>query len=301
MQLIEKNGIKYYTIPHIKAIQDQMLSVLLELDKICKDNDLTYFLDGGSFIGALRHKGFIPWDDDLDISMNKNDYLKLHSILLSLDEDKYFIFDKSLDKHCCMFFGRKDNIFGLGNSRRTSVYPFKIDIRPLNSIPNTKEAKEENRIYRELANKIIFNKVSNEYKNKVSDMFGKFSYDKNKFLHYYNTEYGLYKGNDAVLVHPYMNYSTGKYYFYSDIFPVKQVPFEDHTLPIPSTDKLLTEVYGSYMEFPKIEDRKPEAFAVVKAKNDSKDTIYDLMLNYHNNIFFRIKKYINNNAYLILY
>lgn len=60
----------------IRQAQLVMLGLLKHFDKICKDHNLTYWLDGGNLIGAVRHKGFIPWDDDLDVSMPREDYDK---------------------------------------------------------------------------------------------------------------------------------------------------------------------------------------------------------------------------------
>ena len=53
------------------------LNILEKFDKYCKEHSLTYFLAYGSLIGAIRHNGFIPWDDDTDVVMPRQDYLKL--------------------------------------------------------------------------------------------------------------------------------------------------------------------------------------------------------------------------------
>lgn len=61
----------------IKALQKRILGILLEFDAVCKREKLRYCICGGTMLGAVRHKGFIPWDDDLDISMPRPDYERL--------------------------------------------------------------------------------------------------------------------------------------------------------------------------------------------------------------------------------
>ena len=62
---------------HLNAIQKIGLSILKEIIAICKRHDLTYYVYGGTLLGAIRHQGFIPWDDDVDIMMPRPDYDKL--------------------------------------------------------------------------------------------------------------------------------------------------------------------------------------------------------------------------------
>ena len=65
----------------IKEAQSIMLDMLINFHKICKENDLSYFLDWGTLLGAVRHNGFIPWDDDLDVSMPREDFEKFKKLL----------------------------------------------------------------------------------------------------------------------------------------------------------------------------------------------------------------------------
>ena len=67
----------------LRRQQMRMLEILLEVDKICKKHDIRYWLSSGTLIGAMRHDGFIPWDDDLDIEMMRSDYLRLMEVLPS--------------------------------------------------------------------------------------------------------------------------------------------------------------------------------------------------------------------------
>ena len=65
----------------LRKLQYRMLELLEVLDKICKKHNLPYWLEGGTLLGAVRHGGFIPWDDDLDVQMLRSDYKKLLKIL----------------------------------------------------------------------------------------------------------------------------------------------------------------------------------------------------------------------------
>ncbi len=65
----------------MNELQKRLLLLLKEIDEICKKHNITYYIDGGSAIGAIRHHGFIPWDDDIDIVMTRNNYNKFVQII----------------------------------------------------------------------------------------------------------------------------------------------------------------------------------------------------------------------------
>ncbi len=65
----------------LHAHQQKMLELVAELDRICRKHDIPYFLYGGTLLGAIRHDGFIPWDDDLDVAMLRSDYLRLMEVM----------------------------------------------------------------------------------------------------------------------------------------------------------------------------------------------------------------------------
>lgn len=81
----------------MKDVQKKLYDLLKKFDKICKDNDVEYYLAGGSALGAVRHKGFLPWDDDVDLFITRNNYIKLKRLkkllsdndLLFVDGDEY--------------------------------------------------------------------------------------------------------------------------------------------------------------------------------------------------------------------
>lgn len=65
----------------LKEIQAELLEQIKEFDAVCTNNKIEYSLHGGSMLGAIRHKGFIPWDDDIDITMTKSNFLKFKEIV----------------------------------------------------------------------------------------------------------------------------------------------------------------------------------------------------------------------------
>ena len=81
----------HLTDSDVKKVQQKLLEMADDIIGICEDNNLNYHLTGGSTLGAIRHKGFIPWDDDIDIDIERKDYNKLISIIKEKYPDKYYI------------------------------------------------------------------------------------------------------------------------------------------------------------------------------------------------------------------
>ena len=75
----------------LRHLQLTILEIMRDVDALCKEFNIEYYLLGGSAIGAIRHKGFIPWDDDLDIVMSPENYIKFIKVCRKhLDKDKYY-------------------------------------------------------------------------------------------------------------------------------------------------------------------------------------------------------------------
>lgn len=83
----------------LRKMQLRMFEMLEFLDSICQKHNISYWLSAGTLLGAVRHGGFIPWDDDLDIEMQKNDYDKLMVVLKTEMSDKYVLQTHEVDKN----------------------------------------------------------------------------------------------------------------------------------------------------------------------------------------------------------
>ena len=93
-------------ILQMPAIQGIQLSYLLEVDRICKKHNIKYFLGGGTLIGALRHKGFIPWDDDSDIVMLREDYDKFAKVIVNEEPEGTTFQSPKTDRNCFYEFNK---------------------------------------------------------------------------------------------------------------------------------------------------------------------------------------------------
>lgn len=258
-----ENGIEYYSVTGLDEVKKEMLRLLSIINAIAVEKGISYWIDGGSLIGVLRHDGFIPWDDDLDISLFKEDYNKLVYELSRYSEendDAYLFYKAPQTHHTCNYFASK-TLYTRTQGSAISV-PVKVDIRPLNTISRTQSSLEENLKLRDIANILIYNK-SYGYADKIPN--GKTEIK--RFFEYYNNSYGLTNPrlDNVTFSHPYFEFSSQFDLKYSDIFPLKKHKFENIEVFIPNNYHYIqTVLYGDYMQMPSLEHRAPVACKVYK-------------------------------------
>ena len=90
----------------LRRHQMVMLEMVKELDRICKKHNIPYFLYGGTLLGAVRHNGFIPWDDDLDVGLMRKDYRRLMKVLPSELPSHIVLQTNETDKNYFYFFAK---------------------------------------------------------------------------------------------------------------------------------------------------------------------------------------------------
>ena len=88
------------TDKEIKSIQRIQLEMLKEVDRLCRLEDIPYSIDGGTFLGAVRHQGFIPWDPDIDIIMLRGDYERFYRTAINnIDKSRFFLQEERTDEN----------------------------------------------------------------------------------------------------------------------------------------------------------------------------------------------------------
>ena len=90
----------------MEEIHETLLKLIIEFDKFCKENQIIYYLMGGSALGAIRHKGFIPWDDDIDVFMTYDNYVKfIEACKCKLNTEKFY-FQEGNSKELKLYFSK---------------------------------------------------------------------------------------------------------------------------------------------------------------------------------------------------
>lgn len=129
----------------LRHLQLTMLEMLKLVDKICRENNIQYSLCSGTLLGAVRHKGFIPWDDDLDIRMTRENYDKFLEVWSKLKPEGYFLQNKENSPRFSHSFSkvRKEHTAFVQKEKEKGIYHtgIFIDIFPLDRIPKNRIKK----------------------------------------------------------------------------------------------------------------------------------------------------------------
>lgn len=131
------------TQEELRKLQMEELEILKEVDRICRKNKIPYFLSGGTMLGAVRHKGFIPWDDDVDVSMLRENYNKFClACEKDLNTERFFLQTWDTDINYRYQYGRmrKNNTKYIRSGHENAKHHngINIDIFPVDAVPDNK-------------------------------------------------------------------------------------------------------------------------------------------------------------------
>lgn len=255
---------------NLKRLHNVQLELLRELDCICRKNNISYFLFAGSALGAIRHQGFIPWDDDVDVVMLRPEYERfLDAAERELDSKKYFL-QREFSPHWPMFFSK----LRANDTTYLERYPpqdwqthmgIYIDIFPCDNLSD----KPLMRKLQFAASKVVIAKslgrrgyVTNSIKKRLFIVLCRLLP-----LRPFYTLVQLNGRADTKMVHTFLGGASS---YTKSVFPREWFEkatlcrFEDGDFPVPSEwDALLHTLYGDYMQLPSEGERACKVHAVM--------------------------------------
>ena len=257
-------------INNLDRLHKAELYLLVEFDKACRKSGLTYFLDSGTALGAIRHGGFIPWDDDIDVAMPRTDYERFMEIGQDMLPHNIFLQNRQTEKNYRRYAAKlrlDGTVFP-----ETDDLPFEhngifIDLFPFDYLPNNRFlAKLDVKYVVELSHIIRANRNKTE-----SDSPSKFRRVLDGFIkkipsnwidklerHCVNhSKRYQNKPTKYVTCFFWRMSQTRQYLFASEkMFPVKDFIFDGHSVSImKDPDYYLRLMYNDYMKLPPIEQR----------------------------------------------
>ena len=241
----KKNNIDITTLPpatgQIREIQLANLALLKEMDYVCKCAGLKYWLDGGTLLGAVRHKGFVPWDDDIDTAMLREDYEKIIDAFNKYSRNPDIFASNFQSKYC------PSNTFIKVQHKKCS-HLF-VDIFPWDSYGKSITEKEQielsillKKLRKDLfaqRNKLSFKEMMEETSNimKKEILIHEVKNNNENCDYVWGLEFG----------HPWNNWFTK----YEVLHPLKTIEFEGFEFPcLNNPDSFLKRLYGDYMAYP---------------------------------------------------
>ena len=250
---------------YLTKLHSDILVIMDEIDRICRDNNLHYYLTGGTLLGAIRHKGFIPWDDDLDIVMPRDDYEKFIEIFDNESQVDFYLEWHTTNKLYWLRFAKvclKNTVFDEGFTKMVPPFGIFVDIFPLdycdgyspkisrmkslilkvNAIAGSKVTKDDFKIIH-WPRRILRHFISTTAINGICEKIAKsIRTASSSFYVNFGSQYSAKKQTM-----PISWYGEGIY-----------LPFEDRRYCCPSEYKqILESIFGkNYMEIPPINKRR---------------------------------------------
>ena len=251
----------------IKKVWAIEIDILLQLDKICKRHSLRYFLIFGSLLGAVRHNGYIPWDDDLDVCMPRKDYEEFIRVAQAELKMPYFLQIPETDPGYYYSFAKIRNT---NTTFITEVFRYQrfnmgllIDVFPLD-VCDEREAEEnykmisrlnmENSTYMRMSH----HNLSQKDKERVQNYKGGVPLDTYKEIQSIASKYENQSSKkDKRIIAVFTEYSYEKMvYDFEDVSETELHDFNGLRIPIPKGyDNILRTTYGDYMKLPPVKDR----------------------------------------------
>ena len=268
-----------------KEIQSKLLEMYSDLFCVCQRYGIVPYLGGGSCLGAVRHQGFIPWDDDLDVNITREDYEKLKNVFDAELSSKYILVAPNYSSVSISRFPKMlmkgTKLVEIGGPKREDYQCLSIDLFVIENVPENKFLRMLKGTYANIleyiAGRVQMYQDSDELSNKLMKLTGNryyfdkmvgavFSFRDVSFWNNYVDKVVQYKKHTSLC-----NFPTGRKHYFGEIleknelFPEVLVDFENIKAPIfKGYDYYLTNLYGEYMDIPSVENREKHFIKEVK-------------------------------------
>lgn len=234
----------------LNEVKTELLSMMETIHGICKEHDIPYFLSDGTLLGCIRHGGFIPWDDDIDIGILRKDYNRLRKVLKTSLPDKYKIETykvRTHDKHNWLKVMYLDD-FKWVDAQGESHQGISIDVFPYDYVPGKDRLSVPGK---------LFNRLSRIYYPKKIDGFMPVVRFVLNRLKLYNLYCPFNRKTNTITYGLETPFYGTKFFNVDEFFPLKTGNFEGKEFNIPKNpDHFLSEAYGDYMKLPDEKDRQ---------------------------------------------
>lgn len=254
---------------NLREVQLKSLEILLYFKKFCEEHDLTFFFCGGCCLGTIRHKGFIPWDDDIDVFMYREDYEALKKLWDDNEtNEKYILCRSDTDnfyRSQLTAIVDKNTTFIKENQKDLNIpHGIRLEILPLDGCPTSK-FKRMTQLFWGLVYQLFCLQQPPTSKGKIFELAGKLAlsiiptWEKRtrvwKYAEKQMSKYPIEKCDVITELCVRWNYMKNEYP--KEIFSeVIYKEFEGYQMPIPvGYDQYLKTVFGNYMELPSMEKR----------------------------------------------
>ncbi len=255
------NSISASDLARAKELQ---LCILQHIDKFCKENQIAYQISYGTLLGAIRHQGFIPWDDDIDICMPRADYERFLATYKNSADSPFALTHFGINpKHIYAFakLGLKHTKFVSSNANLADENNLYIDIFPFDAVSKNPLIARLTLWRSRVVTQLFTSRMSDKIFSDSTTFKGKFLLAIRKILHRLVQPISptwLFK-QIASPVKTHNSYYVGylpevrfsQLYPHSEVFPSRLYTFEHLSFPgAHDAHKVLTRQYGQYMELP---------------------------------------------------
>ncbi|MDY1544351.1 LicD family protein [Lactiplantibacillus pentosus] len=248
----------------LHRVELRLMQVVID---ICDEENIDYFLIGGSLLGAIRHHGFIPWDDDIDIGMRRRDYQRFIAVAnRHLDPNQYFLQTGASDPDYALSYMKLLDVNTYIEEKNNVNNAFKgvfVDIFPFDKIPDDEALRRSQMLHYKLTDaaillKLNYNFVKTPLRNILSKHTSEQLAEVNRHKQEREEYMRLYEQSDS---RTYKNLASQYDYdkeimSYRELTELTTVPFETLQVHVPKAyDAVLTRMYGDYMQLPPADKR----------------------------------------------